>query len=179
MNPPGLGRHYLGGPHRPSLEYRQHLVDHPVFLGLSGREELVPLNVAPDDFLVLAGVPGEDNFHRGAHPEDLPARIRLAATLLEKAEALASSDAARIALAGAYRDLQRLARAETIYRSILRRRENRAAQVGLAAVLRDKGELYEAESLCREVLKRYPGDQHAQQTLWAIQADMRKPAWRR
>lgn len=117
-------------------------------------------------------------FHRGVE-ERRKGHLDLAATLLEKAEALASSDAARIALAGAYRDLQRLARAETIYRSILRRRENRAAQVGLAAVLRDKGELYEAESLCREVLKRYPGDQHAQQTLWAIQADMRKPAWRR
>src|ERR1022692_2885213 len=66
-----LLRDYSGDPLRPPLDCRQHLVDHAVFLGLGGREELVTLDVAPDELLVPAGVPGENVLHRAAHPEDL------------------------------------------------------------------------------------------------------------
>src|SRR3984885_3170825 len=70
-HPPLVLRNYSRDLLRPALEGRQHLVDHPVFLGLGGREELVPLDVAPDDFLVIARMPGKDSLHRAPHPKDL------------------------------------------------------------------------------------------------------------
>src|ERR1700683_1744961 len=63
-----LGRPYLG----LALEGRQNLIYQPVLLGFFGREELVPLDVAADLILFLAGVQGDDPLHRGPHPEDLP-----------------------------------------------------------------------------------------------------------
>jgi tetratricopeptide (TPR) repeat protein len=98
---------------------------------------------------------------------------------LERALKLVSSDAARIALAAAYRDLQKLERAEAVYRAILADGENRAAQVGLAGVLRDLGSLPEALARCHLVLRRYPNDEHALRTLRAIQADMRVRPYQR
>jgi tetratricopeptide (TPR) repeat protein len=103
----------------------------------------------------------------------------LAVVFLEKAETLASSDAARIALAAAYRDIQKLDKAEAVYRAILAHGENRAARIGLAGVLRDLGNLPEAKALCRLVLSRYPNDDHAWHTLRAIEADMRVRPYQR
>src|ERR1700722_5176183 len=69
--PPPVLRNYRRDLQRPALEGRQHLVDHPVFLGLGGRQELVALDGAPDAFLVIARMPGKDVLHRATHPKDL------------------------------------------------------------------------------------------------------------
>src|SRR6516225_6156143 len=67
-----LGRHYLDSALGASLDRGQDLVDDAVLLGLIGGEELVALDVAADLLLVLAGVPGQDDLHGRAHPQDLP-----------------------------------------------------------------------------------------------------------
>lgn len=112
-------------------------------------------------------------FRRGVE-ERRRGNSELAAVILRRAESLASHDACRVALGAAYRDLQMLERAEAVYRDVLSRDPSKAAQVGLAAVLRDQGRRSEAAVLCRAVLARYPGDQYAQATLAAIQADARR-----
>src|ERR1700761_2065002 len=67
-----LGRHYLDSALAAPLDHGQDLVDDAVFLGLLGGEELVPLDVVAHRLLVLAGVPGQDDLHGRAHPQDLP-----------------------------------------------------------------------------------------------------------
>src|SRR2546421_9025599 len=67
-----LGRYYLGSALTAPLDHGQDLVDDAIFLGLFGGEELVPLDVAADLLLILAGVPGQDDLHGLAHPQDLP-----------------------------------------------------------------------------------------------------------
>ena len=115
----------------------------------------------------------EEAFQRGVE-ERGKGHSELEAVILERAERLAHHDAARVALAAAYRDLQRLDRAEAIYREVLRRGERPAARVGLAGVLRDRGRLNEARLQCQAVLKRDPGNEYALHTLKAIEADMRQ-----
>src|SRR6516225_12374848 len=63
-----LGRPYLG----TALQVRENVVHEAILLGLFGREELVPLDIAADLLLVPAAVPGDDALHRTAHPKDLP-----------------------------------------------------------------------------------------------------------
>src|SRR6202044_2181964 len=67
-----LRRHYLDSALAAPLDHGQNVVDETVFLGFLGGEELIPLDVAADLLLVLAGVPGQDDLHRGAHPQDFP-----------------------------------------------------------------------------------------------------------
>src|SRR5689334_12894005 len=63
-----LTRPYLG----TALQVRENVVHEAILLGLFGREELVPLDIAADLLLVPAAVPGDDALHRTAHPQDLP-----------------------------------------------------------------------------------------------------------
>src|ERR1700677_4513885 len=66
-----LGRHYLDRLLRAALDHGQHLIDDAVLLGILGGEELVALDVVPDRLFFLAGVPGQDDLHRGPHAQNL------------------------------------------------------------------------------------------------------------